>query len=113
MAKRERPMSWEDWKWLHRWPRLSSIEWALEWLVYWCKGLAIFELLEVPGHLCWLSPARQHATAERESAADCRRCPSGVSRGLLVIGSQGRLRNPDVKLPIGSSVSYTYAQFLS
>ncbi|MGF7213789.1 hypothetical protein GGE65_008439 [Skermanella aerolata] len=49
MAERERPMSWEDWKWLHRWPRLTSIEWALEWLVYWCKGLAIFEILEFIG----------------------------------------------------------------
>ena len=65
------------------------------------------------GHLFWLSPARQHEAAEREIAADCRRCPSGVSRGLLVIESQGRLRDPDVKLPIGSSVSYSYAQFLS
>jgi hypothetical protein len=58
-------------------------------------------------------PVRQHEATEREIAADRRRYPSGVSRGLLVIGSQGRLRNPDVKLPIGSSVSYTYAQFLS
>ena len=49
MAERERPMSWEDWKWLHRWPRLASIEWALEWLVYWCRGLAIFEVLEFVG----------------------------------------------------------------
>lgn len=49
MAERERPMSWEDWKWLHRWPRLTSIEWGLEWLVYWCKGLAIFEVLEFAG----------------------------------------------------------------
>jgi hypothetical protein len=46
MAERERPMAWEDWKWLHRWPRLTSIEWALEWLVYWCRGLAFFEVLE-------------------------------------------------------------------
>ena len=38
---------------------------------------------------------------------------TGFSRGLLVIKSQGRLRDPDVKLPIGSSVSYSYAQFLS
>jgi uncharacterized protein YjbI with pentapeptide repeats len=51
MAERERPANWEDWKWLHRWPRLTSIEWALEWLVYWCKGLAIFELLEVIGRI--------------------------------------------------------------
>ena len=65
------------------------------------------------GHLFWLSPARQYEATEREIAADRRRCSSGVSRGLLVIGSQGRLRNPDVKLPIGSSVSYSYAQFLS
>jgi hypothetical protein len=49
MAKRERPMNWEDWKWLHRWPRLTSIEWALEWLVYWCKSLAIFDILEFVG----------------------------------------------------------------
>jgi hypothetical protein len=42
-------MTWEDWKWLHRWPRLTSIEWALEWLVYWCKGLAVFEVLEFAG----------------------------------------------------------------
>lgn len=49
MAERERPMSWEDWKWLHRWPRLTSPEWALEWLVYWCKGLAVFEVLEFAG----------------------------------------------------------------
>jgi hypothetical protein len=65
------------------------------------------------GHLCWPSPVRQHEATEREIAADCRRCPSGVSRGLLVIESQGRLRDPDIKLPIGSSVSYSYAQFLS
>jgi hypothetical protein len=39
MAERERPMAWE-------WPRLTSIEWALEWLVYWCRGLAFFEVLE-------------------------------------------------------------------
>ena len=49
MAERERPANWEDWKWLHRWPRLTSIEWALEWLVYWCRGLAIFEVLEFVG----------------------------------------------------------------
>jgi hypothetical protein len=49
MAERERPMNWEDWKWLHRWPRLTSIEWALEWLVYWCRGLAFFEVLEFAG----------------------------------------------------------------
>src|SRR3954469_4606857 len=49
MAERERPANWEDWKWLHRWPRLTFIEWALEWLVYWCRGLAIFEVLEFTG----------------------------------------------------------------
>jgi hypothetical protein len=49
MAERERPANWEDWKWLHRWPRLISIEWALEWLVYWCRGLAFFEVLEFAG----------------------------------------------------------------
>jgi uncharacterized protein YjbI with pentapeptide repeats len=49
MTERERPANWEDWKWLHRWPRLSSVEWALEWLVYWCKGLAFFEVLEFVG----------------------------------------------------------------
>jgi hypothetical protein len=49
MAERERPADWQDWKWLHRWPRLSSPEWALEWLVYWCRGLAIFEVLEFVG----------------------------------------------------------------
>jgi hypothetical protein len=49
MAERERPANWEDWKWLHRWPRLTSIEWVLEWLVYWCRGLAIFEVLEFAG----------------------------------------------------------------
>jgi hypothetical protein len=42
----------------------------------------------------WLSPARQHATAERESAADCRRCRSRLSHWLLVIGSQGRSGMP-------------------
>lgn len=64
MAQRERPMSWDDWKWLHRWPRLTSTEWALEWLVYWCKGLAIFEVLEFAGRasvlialIVWISEA--------------------------------------------------------
>jgi hypothetical protein len=58
MAERERPANWEDWKWLHRWPRLTSIEWALEWLVYWCQGLAFFEVLEFAGRasvLVWVS----------------------------------------------------------
>src|SRR3954447_12934278 len=49
MTEREQPIAWEDWKWLRRWPRLTSIEWGLEWLVYWCKGLAIFEVLEFVG----------------------------------------------------------------
>src|SRR3954451_11731828 len=64
MAERERPANWEDWKWLHRWPRLTSIEWALEWLVYWCKGLAVFEVLEFAGRasvlvalIVWISEA--------------------------------------------------------
>src|SRR4051794_4197192 len=69
------------------------------------------------GLLFWLSPAPQHGTTEREIAADCRRCPSGVSRGLPVTEFQGRYGIPTsschVKLPIGSSVSYSYAQFLS
>jgi len=64
MAERERPMDWEDWKWLHRWPRLTIIEWWLEWLVYWCRGLAIFEVLEFAGRasvlvalIVWISEA--------------------------------------------------------
>src|SRR4051794_20734682 len=52
MAASERPGGWEQWKERHpRWPRLTSGEWALEWLVYWCRSLAIFEFLELAGRL--------------------------------------------------------------
>jgi hypothetical protein len=65
------------------------------------------------GHLFWLSPVRQHEATEREIAADCRRCPSGFFPWAAGDRISRRLRDPDVKLPIGSSVSYSYAQFLS
>jgi len=64
MAERERPANWEDWKWLHRWPRLTSIEWAFEWLVYWCKGLAIFDILEFVGRA---SGGRRPKRAEKHA----------------------------------------------
>jgi uncharacterized protein YjbI with pentapeptide repeats len=51
----EKPDTWKEWKakhprwrplwlWIFGWP-----EWRLERLVYWCKGLAIFEMLEFVG----------------------------------------------------------------
>src|SRR4051794_2690283 len=46
------------------------------------------------GRLFWLSPARQHGETEREIAADCRRRPSEISRGLPVTESQGRCGIP-------------------
>jgi len=52
MSAREKPDTWEQWKARHpRWTRLTGIEWTLEWLVYWLKGLAIFEFLELAGKL--------------------------------------------------------------
>src|SRR4051794_3115445 len=52
MAASERPGGWEQWKERHpRWPRLTAGEWALEWLVCWCRSLAIFEALELAGRL--------------------------------------------------------------
>ena len=55
MAERERPTNWEDWKWLHRWPRLTSIEWGLEWLVYWCRGWRFSRCWNLPVELGCLS----------------------------------------------------------
>src|SRR4051812_17132552 len=46
------------------------------------------------GRLFWLPPARQHGETEREIAADCRRRPSEISRGLPVTESQGRCGIP-------------------
>src|SRR4051794_24901954 len=52
VAASERPSSWTKWKERHpQWPRLTAVEWALEWLVYWCRSLAIFEFLELAGRL--------------------------------------------------------------
>src|SRR4051794_14247772 len=52
VAASERPSSWTKWKERHpQWPRLTAIEWTLEWLVYWCRNLAIFEFLELAGRL--------------------------------------------------------------
>jgi uncharacterized protein YjbI with pentapeptide repeats len=46
----EKPVTWAQWKARHpRWTRLTGIEWALEWLVYRCRSLAIFEVLEFAG----------------------------------------------------------------
>src|SRR4051794_17954509 len=46
------------------------------------------------GHLCWPPPTQQQETANREIAADYRRCPSGIPRGLPVTESQGRCGIP-------------------
>src|SRR5688500_13015370 len=48
MAASEKPETWAQWKERHpHWQHLPSrIEWRLEWLVYWCRDLAIFEVLE-------------------------------------------------------------------
>jgi hypothetical protein len=52
MAVSERPSSWTEWKERHpRWPRLTAVKWALEWLMHWCRSLAIFEVPELAGRL--------------------------------------------------------------
>jgi hypothetical protein len=44
----EKPGSWDKWRLKYlRWPRIAArIEWRLEWLVYWCRELAFFDVLE-------------------------------------------------------------------
>jgi hypothetical protein len=50
IAASEKPATWAQWKARHsRWPHLTGIEWVLEWLVYRCRNLAIFEVLEFAG----------------------------------------------------------------
>jgi hypothetical protein len=53
MTANEEPGTWVQWKERHpRWRHLPGrIEWRLEWLVYWCRDLAIFEVLEFAGRL--------------------------------------------------------------
>jgi hypothetical protein len=45
-----------------------------------------------PSVLAIIGPSAE--AADREVTADCRRCPSGVSRWLLVIESQGKYGSP-------------------
>jgi hypothetical protein len=49
MAANEKPGTWVQWKAQHRWPWLTSFEWVLRWLMYWCHGSATFWFLEVAG----------------------------------------------------------------
>jgi Pentapeptide repeats (8 copies) len=51
MTTGAQPIRWTEWKAQHRWPRLTGAEWGLEWLVYRCRGLAIFEVLDYLGRL--------------------------------------------------------------
>jgi hypothetical protein len=48
-----RPEDWGEWR--TRWGKwrawIFSLEWALRWLVYWLRGLAMFKLLELAGRL--------------------------------------------------------------
>jgi uncharacterized protein YjbI with pentapeptide repeats len=65
IAASEKPATWAQWKARHpRWTRLTGVEWALEWLVYRCRNLAIFEVLEFAGRasvlialIVWFSEA--------------------------------------------------------
>jgi uncharacterized protein YjbI with pentapeptide repeats len=49
----EKPETLGQWKERHpRWPNLPGrIEWNLERLVYWCRDLAVFDILEFAGRL--------------------------------------------------------------
>src|SRR3954465_2131499 len=52
MTANERPATWQEWKAQHRWPRLTSLEWAMRWLMHRCHGSATFWLIEVA---CWIA----------------------------------------------------------
>jgi hypothetical protein len=53
ITENEKPDTWEKWKGKYPgWPYiLGKTEWRLEWLVYWCRDLAIFEVLEFAGRV--------------------------------------------------------------
>jgi hypothetical protein len=48
-----KPGAWNMWRAKHPgWPHIfGKTEWRLEWLVYWCRDLAIFEVLEFVGRV--------------------------------------------------------------